>query len=72
MGKVSPWYGKLFFYLSLNITNLLSLLIKIRKSVCVCVSVCLFAFFSAIWNPIGIPFGTNVVCDLEKVLKQKY
>ena len=25
------------------------------ENVCVCV----FAFFSAIWNPIGIPFGTK-------------
>ena len=38
---------------------------------CVCVCFCVFAFFSAIWNPIGIPFGTNVLCDLEKVLKQQ-
>ena len=37
----------------------------------VCVSVCVFAFFSAIWNPIGIPFGKNVLLDLEMVLKQK-
>ena len=36
------------------------------KYVCVCV----FAFVSAIWNPIEIPFGTNVPFDLEMVLKQ--
>ena len=35
----------------------------------VCLSVCLFAFFSAIWNPIGIPSGTKLVYGLEKVLK---
>ena len=40
--------------------------------VCVYVSVCLFAFFSAIWNPIGIHFGTKLLFGLEKVLKQYY
>ena len=42
------------------------------ENVCVsvCLCVCVFAFFSAIWNPIGIPFGTNVLCGLEMVLKQ--
>ena len=39
----------------------------------VCVSmyfVCVFAFFSAIWNPIGIPFGTKLLLGPEWVLKQ--
>ena len=40
--------------------------------VSVCLCVCLFTFFSAIWNPFGIPFGTNVLFDLEMVLTQKY
>ena len=31
--------------------------ISTNKNTKMCV--CLFAFFSAIWNPIGIPFGTN-------------
>ena len=34
------------------------------------VFVCLFAFFSAIWNLIGIPFGTKSLFGPEKVLKQ--
>ena len=37
---------------------------------CVWVSVCLFAFFSAIWNPIGISFGTKLPYASEMVLKQ--
>ena len=36
----------------------------------VCLFVCLFTFFSAIWNPIGIPFDTNLLFVPEKVLKQ--
>ena len=32
--------------------------------------VCLFAFFSAIWNSIGIPFGTKLVLGPVKVLNQ--
>ena len=32
--------------------------------------VCLFAFFSANWNPIGIPFGTKLLFSPEKVLTQ--
>ena len=33
----------------------ISTYINTKISVCVCV----FTFFSAIWNPIGIPFGTK-------------
>ena len=36
----------------------------------VCVFVCIFAFFSAIWNPIGILFGTKLLLGPEWVLKQ--
>ena len=32
----------------------------------VCLSVCLFAFFSAISKPIGIPFGTKLLLTLGK------
>ena len=35
-------------------------------------SVCVFAFFSANWNPIGIPFGTKIPFRPKKVLTQKY
>ena len=41
----------------------ISTYINTKMCVCVCVCVCVFAFFSAIWNPIGIPFGTNVLFD---------
>ena len=37
---------------------------------CVCLPVSLFAFFSAIWNPIGISFGTKMPYASESVLKQ--
>ena len=38
----------------------------------VCLSVCLFAFFSAISKPIGIPFGTKLLFIPGKFLKQYY
>ena len=59
-----------------KIVNLSVLLFKMNANLYlykyenVCVFVCVFAFFSAIWNPIGIPFGTNVLGGLEMVLKQ--
>ena len=34
----------------------------------VCLSVCLFGFFLAIQNQIGIPFGTKLLFGHEKVL----
>ena len=49
--------------------HLISTYINTKMSVCVCVLV--FAFFSAIWNPIGIPFGTKLPYRPEMVLKQK-
>ena len=42
----------------------------INTKMCVCLFVCLFAFFSAIWNPIGISFGTKLPYASEMVLKQ--
>ena len=41
---------------------------KMSVCECVCLSVCLFAFFSAIWNPIGISFGTKLPYASEMVL----
>ena len=38
----------------------------------VCLSVCLFAFFSAISKPIGIHFGTKLLFTPAKFLKQYY
>ena len=35
-------------------------------------SVCLTAFFSAILKHTGMPFGTNLLLGLGKVLKQQY
>ena len=45
-----------------------SLLLYLYKYENVCL--CLFAFFSAIWNPIGISFATKLFLRPEKVLKQ--
>ena len=38
----------------------------------VCVCVCVFAFFSAIFKPIGTPFGTQLLFGPGKVLTQRY
>ena len=48
----------------------ISTYINTKMFVCVCVCVCVFAFFSAIWNPIGISFGTKLPYASEMVLKQ--
>ena len=49
---------------------IISTYINTKMCVCLCVCVCLYAFFSAIWNPIGIPFGTKLLLGPEWVLKQ--
>ena len=52
--------------------NVISTYINTLMCVCVCVCPSVRFFFSAIWNLIGISFGTKLLSDLEKVLTQKY
>ena len=42
------------------------------KAANVCLSVCLYAFFSAISKPTGTPFGTKLPLGPGMVLKQQY
>ena len=47
--------------------------LRVCLCVCVCVSLCVCPFvriFSAIWNPIRIFFGTNLLFSPDKVLKK--
>ena len=68
--------GKLTIFLFFPITTtkisikIIIISTNINTKMCVCLCVCLFAFFSAIWNPIGKPFGTKLPYASESVLKQ--